>query len=77
MLVRAHRAFAQPQHIACLVVQRDGMGSIGFDCRATFWQTASKSTSGLSDCIKALPRSIDPLLKVNTRISTVPALSLM
>ena len=50
---------------------------LGSTAARTFWQTASKSTSGLSDCIKGLPCSIDPLHKVNTRISTVPALSLM
>jgi len=50
---------------------------LGSTAARTFWQTASKSTSGLSDCIKGLPCSINPLLKVNTPISTVRGRSLM
>ena len=44
---------------------------LGSRAARTFSQTASKSTSGLSDCIKGLPCSINPLLEVYERISTV------
>jgi hypothetical protein len=43
-----HGAFAQPQHIAGLVVQGYGVGTIGFDCRAHF----------LTDGIKINKRTI-------------------
>jgi hypothetical protein len=44
---------------------------LGSTAARTFSQTILKSTSGLSDCIKGLPCSINPLLEVYERISTV------
>ncbi len=50
---------------------------LGSTAARTFSQTASKSTSGLSDCIKGLPCSINPLLEVYARMFTVVARCLM
>ena len=63
VLVRTHRAFGQPQHVALFVVQAIRRGCASARCAARiFWQTASKSMSGLSDALKGLPCSIDPPL---------------
>ncbi len=52
----AHRPCSSCRDTAC--------ARAGSTAARTFWQTASKSTSGLSVALKGLPCSIDPLLEV-------------